>query len=414
MDGSSAPDVQLGALWQEIDQAVALEKQNALLFKSVLFLTGGRPIWQGFCDGSSQPQVGSSGIGGYLVTPEGGITGEFAEQHGPEESDTAELRAIIRLLECATQAGVTRLLVHTDNQTVAENINAGCNASASWLYDRIYALQKHFSLLKMFWIPRAHNQLADWLSHLSSRYGGYAIARPVQRMAPPPLQPHCGASQLLVQAVTGRDRGEPEPFVPVNMEPIWMRRLREFSFLAVADIREDADIEDWMLDAAAMHKQRSRAMKLAEATGQPYRQLLAQTLRAAGKGVPLAVYVQRRLETRLLGLNGTTYVQPPFPLRRNKAKSGDAIAARRQEKIAIAQRLREERAKSIHVELYSEGLYLATSSDGTTQYEVDTFHGTCTCPDFYERGHYLRCKHLIAALNLEAELSRQEKAARAA
>lgn len=413
MDGSSAPDLQLGALWKEIDQAVALEKQNAQLFKSALFLTGGRPIWQGFCDGSSQPLVGSSGIGGYLVTPEGGITGEFAEQHGPGESDTAELLAIIRLLECAKQAGVSRLLVHTDNQTVAENINAGSNLSGSGLYNRIYALRKHFCLLKVFWIPRAHNQLADWLSHLSGRYGGYAIARPVQRTVPPPMQPHCGALQLLVQAVTRLGHNEPEPFVPVNMEPIWMRRLREFSLHAVADIQEDADIEDWMLDAAALHKQRSNAMKLAEASGRPYRQLLAQTLRAASKGAPFAAYIQTRLQTRLLALNGS-YARPPLPLRRTKAKSAADVAARRQEKIAFAQHLREERAKSIHVELYSEGLYLATSSDGTTQYEVDTLHGTCTCPDFYERGHYLRCKHLIAALNLEAELLRQENAASAA
>lgn len=405
------PDPALAELHAAVAREIARNNSVAAFVRSAQEIT-----WHGYTDGSAHPDNQSAGVGGYLVSPSGTITGEFAEPRRTGESELAEWMAIQRLLERARDAGIRRLVVHTDNQGIAVVCEAGFRKKHRDKFKSdIAQWRTSFDFLHFAWIPRKKNMLADWLSRYSYKHQGHKICQPVMQTVTDEW--HCASAMPLVTpAVPIKPTIRPNstdvkvtaPQQTSVLEQPWCRKLVEFMRRHDYQIPEEFEIDPWMLEAAAVAEQRKKAKMLASATGRPYEQLLEQILHEAAEAEPFKAWLSERMQWRANLLSGVSVQPVPVPV----IKDRRYLAGR--DPIAFAQQLRAERAKSIHVEFYSEGLFFATSSDGHTQYKVDTIRGTCTCPDYYERGHYLRCKHLIAALNLEAELEGQKGDAEAA
>lgn len=417
-----------------LHEAAERQKARARFFLSLLQTSGDQELWQGYCDGSAHPGQTKVGVGGFLVSPAGEITGEFAEVRRGSQSDHAEWQAIERLLERAREAGIRKLIVHTDNQGLAALCEGGFRSkNRTQLKGDIADWRPAFDMLRFIWIPRNENGLADWLSRYCDKHKGWHICQPVYRQPTLNIPCFCVSPAPLVAPVVKIEpaalvnpapRSPVVPLVTTALAQPWCQQLLAHAEEWHGQVPQALQVEPWMLEAAASYEQRRRAHRQAEMTGQSYEQLLEQALQADVTAQPFDAWLHGRLQQRMQQVS-VTRPQPasaawppiapaarPQPIAAPKKKRGGLY--NRLRGTALAQHLRAERARSIHVEFCSEGLYLATSSDGHTQYEVDTIKGSCTCPDFDERGHYLRCKHLIAAMNLETELSRQERAARAA
>jgi ribonuclease HI len=75
-----------------------------------------------FIDGACKGNPGAAGIGVLLTDADGGIVAEIGEGIGQTTNNVAEYRALIRGLEEARARGAGRVLVHTDSQLMARQM----------------------------------------------------------------------------------------------------------------------------------------------------------------------------------------------------------------------------------------------------------------------------------------------------
>lgn len=131
----------------------------------------GQPIWRSpsalrvvYSDASD------TGFGGYTVE-HGGlvVNGQWTVQEAMESSTWRELKAVAEILESvASKLRNHRVRWFTDNQNVVRIIQVGSRKQNLQLEAvRIFRLSIDFSIkLEPEWIPREHNEIADYLSRI--------------------------------------------------------------------------------------------------------------------------------------------------------------------------------------------------------------------------------------------------------
>jgi ribonuclease HI len=130
-----------------------------------------------FVDGASKGNPGAAGIGALLTTPDGETVAEIGEPIGITTNNVAEYKALIRGLGEARTRGADRVIVHTDSQLMARQMEGRYKINAPHLQ----ALQREARALcaqfsggvTLTHILRAGNARADELANQGAR-----LARP--------------------------------------------------------------------------------------------------------------------------------------------------------------------------------------------------------------------------------------------
>jgi ribonuclease HI len=142
-----------------------LSRQRSLNVKS----TGGAVLssgWNGFFDGAAEPtNPGQKGIGALLLGPSGQRF-EVSLAGGYGTNNEAEYQALIALLECVDQAGVSGVSVRGDSQLVVNQIKGQWDVNSPALkplWSRARSLVRKVNA-RIAWIPREQNTEADKLS----------------------------------------------------------------------------------------------------------------------------------------------------------------------------------------------------------------------------------------------------------
>jgi len=126
-----------------------------------------------FIDGACKGNPGAAGIGVLLTDADGGTVAEIGEGIGRTTNNVAEYRALIRGLEEARACGAGRVLVHTDSQLMARQMEGRYKINAPHLR----ALQQEATALcrafpggvTLTHILREGNARADQLANQGAR-----------------------------------------------------------------------------------------------------------------------------------------------------------------------------------------------------------------------------------------------------
>lgn len=124
--------------------------------------------WLAWFDGSARPNPGRCGIGAVLQGPDGEQF-EISRAAGYGSSSEAEYLALIAVLELACTLSPAQLWVYGDSRVVIDDLAAQFGAPSLQSYRvRALALMGQIHQLKLRWIPRHKNGLADALSQRAS------------------------------------------------------------------------------------------------------------------------------------------------------------------------------------------------------------------------------------------------------
>lgn len=127
-------------------------------------------IWQAWFDGSALPNPGKCQMACVLKAPDG-QNFEYVAHMEYGDSCDAEYSALILVLKYARQHGVENLLVHGDSKVVIDDFNrikASGLARMQLYRQQAQELASTFAQLRVCWIPRHKNQLADALTQIRS------------------------------------------------------------------------------------------------------------------------------------------------------------------------------------------------------------------------------------------------------
>ena len=126
-----------------------------------------------FIDGASKGNPGAAGIGVLLTDPDGETVCEIGESIGVTTNNVAEYRALIRGLEEARARGALRVVVQTDSQLLARQVEGRYKINAPHL--RVLR-EKAVALCRLFpggvtltHVLRAGNARADALANQGAR-----------------------------------------------------------------------------------------------------------------------------------------------------------------------------------------------------------------------------------------------------
>lgn len=124
-------------------------------------------------DGASKGNPGPAGIGVLLTTPDDETVCEIGESIGHTTNNVAEYRALIRGLEEARAHGARRVVVQTDSQLLARQVEGRYKINAPHLKvlrEQAVALCRLFpDGVTMTHVLRAGNARADALANQGAR-----------------------------------------------------------------------------------------------------------------------------------------------------------------------------------------------------------------------------------------------------
>lgn len=126
-------------------------------------------------DGAVSGNPGPGGIGIVFETSKGKEIGKFAEPIGRATNNEAEYKAAIRAAEICAGWGVKRLLIKTDSELLAKQVNGEYrvkNARILKLYWDLVGLLSGFEKWKVEHVLREDNEEADSLSKLALQKEG--------------------------------------------------------------------------------------------------------------------------------------------------------------------------------------------------------------------------------------------------
>jgi ribonuclease HI len=131
--------------------------------------------WHAWFDGSAHPNPGKIGIGGLLESPNGEVV-EISAVAGHGDSCKAEYLALIAVLEAALsrQPAPEKLVIHGDSQVVIEDVLRDATRGAPSLSSYATHARELIAQLadvRLQWIPRHRNTIADALSQSAIRAG---------------------------------------------------------------------------------------------------------------------------------------------------------------------------------------------------------------------------------------------------
>jgi 2-C-methyl-D-erythritol 2,4-cyclodiphosphate synthase len=119
-------------------------------------------------DGASRGNPGPAAIGVIVRDPDGLILAEISEAIGEATNNVAEYRALIRALEECSLLKAEQVLVYTDSQLLAKQIDGKYkvkNPGLRRIFDKAIALASDFSAFAIEHIPRPENKEADALAN---------------------------------------------------------------------------------------------------------------------------------------------------------------------------------------------------------------------------------------------------------
>jgi ribonuclease HI len=126
-----------------------------------------------FIDGASKGNPGPAGIGVLLTRTDGEVVAEIGEGIGLTTNNVAEYKALIRGLQEARTQGARSILVHTDSQLLARQMEGRYKINAPHLrllQQEARALYPHFpGGVTLTHILREGNARADQLANQGAR-----------------------------------------------------------------------------------------------------------------------------------------------------------------------------------------------------------------------------------------------------
>ncbi len=134
-----------------------------------------------FIDGASKGNPGAAGIGVLVTTPDGETVVEIGEGIGMTTNNVAEYKALIRGLEESLERGAVRVVVQTDSQLLARQMEGRYKINAPHLQE----LQREATMLcqrfprgvTLTHVLRAGNARADALANQGARLAQIEIAQ---------------------------------------------------------------------------------------------------------------------------------------------------------------------------------------------------------------------------------------------
>ncbi|MGH7885438.1 MAG: ribonuclease HI family protein [Thermodesulfobacteriota bacterium] len=120
-----------------------------------------------FTDGASRGNPGDSGIG-VLILDSKGKRKELKNYLGKKTNNQAEYSALILALENLTELTEEEIIIHTDSQLMASQMNEKWKVKDDGLrilYSKAKQLSKQHKKLKIIYIPRELNKEADRLAN---------------------------------------------------------------------------------------------------------------------------------------------------------------------------------------------------------------------------------------------------------
>ncbi len=140
------------------------------LFEAAPQDAGAKP-WVAYVDGAARGNPGPAGIGIHLEDGSGRVLKEVGEPLGRTTNNVAEYSAMVRALEEALALGGTHLLVYTDSELMAHQINGKYAVKAAHLkpyFGRVQLLLSKFASVKVHHVRRELNKKADALSNVGA------------------------------------------------------------------------------------------------------------------------------------------------------------------------------------------------------------------------------------------------------
>ncbi|MBC7526505.1 MAG: ribonuclease HI family protein [Chthonomonadaceae bacterium] len=128
-------------------------------------------FWKAWVDGAARGNPGPAGIGVHIEDADGKVLKEVGEPLGRTTNNVAEYSAMVRALEEALALGCAHLLVYTDSELMAHQINGKYAVKAVHLkpmFARVQQLLAHFDSVKVQHVRRELNKKADALSNVGA------------------------------------------------------------------------------------------------------------------------------------------------------------------------------------------------------------------------------------------------------
>jgi ribonuclease HI len=163
----------LKELPREIDTLIKLqywERENKILIDNFIeesLLIENSRVYSGFFDGASLGNPGKMGIGFALLDDRENPIYKGSDFIGVGTNNEAEYKALISLLKIAVENGIQNLNIFGDSQLIIKQVNGEWKVKAEHLrpfFREARELAKTIPNLKISWIRREENTLADFLS----------------------------------------------------------------------------------------------------------------------------------------------------------------------------------------------------------------------------------------------------------
>ncbi|WP_240939442.1 ribonuclease HI family protein [Diaphorobacter sp. HDW4A] len=123
--------------------------------------------WMVFIDGSALPNPGKLGIGGVVYAPDGCVDAFSVPLPRIGCNNEAEARAAIHAFEWLLAKKARHVWMYTDNSILAAQLSLAEPKQIERLaavYDKARTLAKRFDSMRVSWIPRHKNPIADALA----------------------------------------------------------------------------------------------------------------------------------------------------------------------------------------------------------------------------------------------------------
>lgn len=121
-------------------------------------------------DGAARNNPGPAGIGVVVVAESGKTIKEYQEFIGEETNNVAEYRAFLKALDIAAELGAAQLIVHTDSELLANQMNGRYRVKNINLLNLYFSAQEkmtQFDQVVVEQVPREKNRRADMLANMA-------------------------------------------------------------------------------------------------------------------------------------------------------------------------------------------------------------------------------------------------------
>ncbi len=128
-----------------------------------------------YTDGGSRGNPGPSGIGVVILDSNKKKIKEVFSYIGEATNNIAEYSAMIAGLEAAAELEATELVIYTDSELIAKQLNGEYkvkDVNMKMLFDKSFGLLKQFDLFEIKHIERSKNKEADKLVNKAINLSG--------------------------------------------------------------------------------------------------------------------------------------------------------------------------------------------------------------------------------------------------